>query len=290
MRLAGSSAIWKLETMPGQLVIDYCWKAVFHMPLGEFDAAMRNVRRAIAVADSTGLAGMMTVAQQIEGSMLFEWGSLERARELFQARHVVPGVELGNSSIGAALREFYLGLLDAAAGDLQTARQAAKRLEELLPVVRGESLKAHALAANWLALLRAEIFLADGRPGDAIRCIAKELTLIVPSNGPPLFYTNAPFAQDVLARAYEAKGDLDRAATEYKRLLAFDPASTDRRLKNPRYEYRLAKILEKNGRSAEAFEHYSKFLEYWKNADPDIPELIDAKARVAALERSPGTL
>jgi tetratricopeptide (TPR) repeat protein len=99
---------------------------------------------------------------------------------------------------------------------------------------------------------------------------------------------NAPFTQDVLARAYAAKGDLDRAIAEYRRLLTFDPVGKDRRLKNPRYEYRLAKLLEKSGNRAEALAHYTKFLEYWKDADSGLPELIDAKARVAVLKSPHG--
>ena len=55
---------------------------------------------------------------------------------------------------------------------------------------------------------------------------------------------------------------------------------------NPRYEYRLAKLLEKRGSTAEALAHYTKVLEYWKDADPDLPELIDAKARVLAFKPS----
>jgi eukaryotic-like serine/threonine-protein kinase len=282
----------RVATLPGQLVVDYCWRAAFHSYRGEFDRALQDTRRASAIADSTSNTGIVGVTRQVEGDVLFEWGRLDDAREVFRARYVAPGLDpgvgSGASPYAAAYREFYLGLIDAAAGDAQSAREAAKRLEALLPTVRSGSQAFGWRAINLFALLDAEISLAEGRPNDAIRRMTSDFKLQVPSASPELFYMNAPGTQDVLARAYAAKGDLDRAIAEYKRLLAFDPVSKDRRLKNPRYEYRLAKLLEKSGKPAEALEHYTKFLEYWKDADPDLPELIDAKARAAALGSSRG--
>ena len=46
-------------------------------------------------------------------------------------------------------------------------------------------------------------------------------------------------------------------------------------------------IYEKMGRRAEAIENYEKFLELWKDADPGIAEVEDAKKRLEALKKSP---
>jgi serine/threonine protein kinase/tetratricopeptide (TPR) repeat protein len=279
----------QVVTLPGQLAADHVWRAAYRACGGEFDQALRDARRGFAIADSTGNTGMMAVGRQVEGFMLFEEGRLDDARELFLARFEIPGLALEGFPFAAAYRECYLGLINLAAGNPRSAREAAKRIEALLPAIRSDSDADGVRTANWLALLDAEILLAEGRPNDAIRRIAGDFKLRVPSAGPELFYMNAPFTQDVLPRAYAAKGDLDRAIGEYKKLLSFDPVSKDRRLKNPRYEYRLAKLLEKSGNRAEAVDHYRMFLQYWKDADPGLPELIDAKARAAALGNSPGT-
>jgi len=44
------------------------------------------------------------------------------------------------------------------------------------------------------------------------------------------------------------------------------------------------KIFEKKGWRDKAIEHYEKFLELWKDADPGMPEIEDAKERLAGLK------
>jgi hypothetical protein len=40
----------------------------------------------------------------------------------------------------------------------------------------------------------------------------------------------------------------------------------------------------KNGNTAKAIEHYEKFLTLWKDADPGIAEVEDAREMLAGLE------
>jgi hypothetical protein len=48
--------------------------------------------------------------------------------------------------------------------------------------------------------------------------------------------------------------------------------------------YMIGKIFEQQGNTAKAIEHYEKFLDLWKDADPGIVEVEDAKKRLAALK------
>ncbi|MGD8537942.1 MAG: protein kinase, partial [Candidatus Aminicenantes bacterium] len=87
-----------------------------------------------------------------------------------------------------------------------------------------------------------------------------------------------------LALAYYKLGEIDKARTEYERITS---------LINGRYWhgdiyaksfYNLGKIYEEQGNTAKAIENYEKFLDLWKDADPGIVEIEDAKKRLVALK------
>jgi hypothetical protein len=46
----------------------------------------------------------------------------------------------------------------------------------------------------------------------------------------------------------------------------------------------LGKIHEQQGDTTKAIEHYEKFLDLWKDADPGILEVEDARKRLAGLK------
>ena len=90
-------------------------------------------------------------------------------------------------------------------------------------------------------------------------------------------------SRDGLARVALARGDLDGAIELYRALLLYGPDSKWIAAFEPRYVLQIARLLEKKGDRKGALVEYQRFLNFWKNADADLPELVDARRAIARL-------
>ena len=137
-----------------------------------------------------------------------------------------------------------------------------------------------------LGLLEGELLLAEGLPDSAVN-VCRRTAVPGPRMGTSwrIAMYSFPSDRDIVPRAFQKKGELDSAIVEYNRLLGIDPSTKDRRLINPKFHYRLAKLYEQTGSLDRARAEYRIFLTIWKNADTDLPDLIDARKRLANLKR-----
>jgi len=105
---------------------------------------------------------------------------------------------------------------------------------------------------------------------------------------PPLISVVSNWHIDIansLGTAYLKAGNLEKAQEEFEKIISF---ILGRQWYGDIYVkafYMLGQIYEQQGDSARAIEHYEKFLNLWKNADPGLPELEDAKQRLAGLKQ-----
>jgi tetratricopeptide (TPR) repeat protein/DNA-binding winged helix-turn-helix (wHTH) protein len=80
--------------------------------------------------------------------------------------------------------------------------------------------------------------------------------------------------EDALADALLDLGHLDEAIAEYERALTAFPGMAQAR-------YRLASAYLRKGNTEAAKTQYRRFLELWKDADPDLPDVQDARRKLA---------
>jgi tetratricopeptide (TPR) repeat protein/DNA-binding winged helix-turn-helix (wHTH) protein len=116
---------------------------------------------------------------------------------------------------------------------------------------------------------RGVIAMHRGRADEAVEQFRK-----VAAYAPPTWHF-VDF-EDSLGTALIALGRYDEAAAEFERILRLSP-------NYPLGHYHLAEACRGKGLSGPARDNYLKFLEQWKAADPDIPEVVKARKLVRSL-------
>jgi serine/threonine protein kinase/tetratricopeptide (TPR) repeat protein len=90
--------------------------------------------------------------------------------------------------------------------------------------------------------------------------------------------------EDSLALAYFKSGSLDKSIEKYQEFVKTDVLGYEGQELWILAHYQLGWLYEQKGESAEAAKYYERFLDIWKDADPGIPEVEDAKKRLANLK------
>jgi tetratricopeptide (TPR) repeat protein len=85
---------------------------------------------------------------------------------------------------------------------------------------------------------------------------------------------------DQYARALREAGDPDKAREIYEKITLLTTGRRDDGDIYARAYYWLGKIAEEKGEGRVARGNYRKFLALWDSADPGLPEVEDARARL----------
>jgi len=246
--------------------------AMLSLVRGRVAEADGYARRAAAVNEQRGVPGSdidLAVAFAIIDLRYRNAGESARRRvEEALRRHPL-------SSMPAADRP-YLGLawFYAEAGRVDRARQLLTEYDATIPerTRRAQPFRHGAAAA---------VALAEGRVQDAIsgyRAWYEADACAVCG----LFY---------LARAYEQAGERDSAIAVYERAVTtpgfarlFEEAAT----LGPTYK-RLGEMYEERGQLDKARDYYGRFVDLWKNADPELQGVVrEVKQRLARLASERG--
>ncbi|MCP5049666.1 MAG: hypothetical protein GY940_21025 [bacterium] len=88
-----------------------------------------------------------------------------------------------------------------------------------------------------------------------------------------------------MARAYTKNGHLEKAAQAYEKITSLTFGRLEDGDIYAKSFYHLGKIYQQKGWKGKAIENYRKFIELWKEFDPQYrPLLEDAKSQVDQLE------
>ncbi len=246
----------------------------------------RNQEAEKVIRENTGLAvdleqfGVAIPLELLSAALALEREDYPEVVEITeQARQHLPKLENeGQRKAQSLFVDLLAGTAEARSGNLEAARtrlgaqkadhDAARDLQRwAYHALEGEI----ALAAGDVAAAE-QAFLA-GEPEIKMHLHMTQPVQSLAANNPPL--------RDGLARVRRARGDIEGAIDIYRKLLKPHIASKFTPMLEPRYVLELARLLAENGDTVAARAEYERFLSLWKDADPGLPELQEARDYLA---------
>lgn len=255
----------------------YWWKGFYYYLLGNFESSQSDLNRAADVMKEVGYERERSQIYLTRAWIYVEQGQFDLCRKYFKQWIDIRG----KTPYRKINYNLCLGLVDLKQGHIQSAKSRLAEMQDLL-----QEIEPNEWSQFYYDLLHVEVLLAEDMVDRTIMVYKHELNTpgYDGKNIWPAIRYNLYHEKDLVARTYLKKDDLDMAMAEYERLTTLNSNSRDRRLIRPTYHYKLATLYEEKGLKAKAIAEYEKFLDIWKNADPDQPELIDAKKRLAKLK------
>jgi len=233
------------------------------------------------------------------------YGHLGKARD-FSRRAIDAAVRSGSKEtaamwqVNAALREAEFGNADTAKQDVGAALALApgrdvKLLSALALARAGEASRAKAIAGElekdypsqtvlkvyWLPAIKAAIELDANNSAQAL--VSLEAAAPYELGAPPQFQPGTLYPAYIRGQAYLASHNGSVAAAEFQKFLDHRGVVINFPL-GALAHLGLARAFTLAGDTAKAKSAYQDFLTLWKDADPDIPILRQAKAEYAKLQ------
>ena len=274
---------------------------LYQLAFVEGDAA-GMAKQAAWAAGKTGIEDQML---ENESQTAAYFGNLRKSRELSQ-RAISSATRAGQTETAAgyravsALREGVLGNIGEARKEAASAAALSNGIDveysaAIAFALAGDTARAQSLAADlakrfpedavvnfhYAPVIQAQIALRKNAPDKAIESlrVGAPYELGQPTGG--LYNTNL-YQVYVRAEAYRAAKQGSEAAAEFQKILDHRGVVLNGII-SPLAHLGLARSYALSGDSAKARAAYQDFFTLWKDADPDIPILQQAKSEYARL-------
>ena len=241
--------------------------ALLKMYRGRYSAAVPDLKEAILLdqtvrAASSELRDRLFLVRlyRIRGMTADSETELKAAGRLYAASALSPdwAVQLGKIYARS-------GQINEAAQVLQKAERSVDDTIASSPVNR-DSRRDRAL----IKVLKGEVELARSKSAHAADVLELAYRIF-----------QDPSTLEPLAHALRQLGRTEDAVRMYRELEATPHLGSEAQEEWVLAHYQLGRIFQQTGDLAKAKESYERFLEIWKEGDPDLPVIVDAKARLS---------
>jgi len=263
--------VFDLEEKAGHLMARHMLGAMYQLR-GQFKRAEEEMAKGAELAEKIEDKGWISDFHQSLAYVFLGSGRPEKALEE-SIKSLRAAVEIDSLSRQKHILSVK-GYAELESGKMGEAQKTADALRALMDQ------DANKKDIRYWDLLTGKVMFNKGDYPGAIGRLTKAETLL------PFQYSfddDHVLFMDALARAYFGHDDLDKARTEYEKITRLTVGAFYYGDIFAKSFYQLGMICEKQGDKARAKENYRKFLDLWKDADPGLPEVEDARARLASL-------
>jgi eukaryotic-like serine/threonine-protein kinase len=240
-----------------------------HSVRGQIRQAMRFAGETEAVAAAQSDTKMPVLRASLDSAWLRALFLDDAAGAREQIRKALAATPM--ESLPASERQWqYLIAIAQAAGDGASARAALRELERDLPQMAVDQ------SAGSLAQARGHVALAEGRAADAIPLFREAMRTWASCDRCSMIN---------LARAFDLAGQRDSAIAYFQQFVATQHGWLDEDQDWLAGSYkRLGELYETAGDLPKAVTNLEKFVELWKDADPELqPKVRDTRERLTRI-------
>jgi serine/threonine protein kinase len=264
------------ESSPTVKVLAARYMGYSYLFEGKYSKAENEFRKAVVQAQKEGLVGREIFAHLDLGKILTVRGKYTEAFEEYNVTIKLSWkIYSKNFNPIPLLADYLIGIALVHKGDYEAAQSRAKDIR-----TRAQEFNDDILYLDFYYLLMGELYFKQ-RKG-----VLFQNTIEKVSN---VSKWNSAHYRRLAVAGYELQGNLEKAIEKYQSfynnvmLASYSlPEHFYYFRESSLVNYNIANIYEKMGDMEKAQEYYQKFLDLWKDADPGIVEVEDAKKRLAA--------